>query len=256
MTYHFAIRRLLLTFIEISFMKQFILSLLFCGLGTLSASAQIAAKGSSFISVGYGFPSATKLLGSRTPYLPTAQGPQATGDFKFRGFGPLHLRYEYMVGGRVGLGFSMNAEFGHFNLNSTFVDANNALRTSNNKFQFNSFNTLGRFNFHFLKNSKYLDVYWASGIGFGKSKCSWMENPDVNAGDPVEQTGIKEFEDYVSKAFPGFDMEHVVGIRWAMSPNAGIYVEAGKSKSIIQIGIFGKMGKFDSYERNYWRRLN
>lgn len=237
-------------------MKQFILSLSILVLSASSLKAQIASKGSSFLSLGYGFPSATQLLGSRTPYLPTAQGTQATGDFKFRGFGPIHVRYEYMLGNRVGLGLSINAEFGHFNLNSTFLDANNALKTSNNKFQFNSFNTLGRFNFHFLKNSKYLDLYWSSGIGFGKSKCSWIENPDINASDPIEQKGIKEFEDYVNGAFPGLDMEHVLGLRWAMSPNAGLYIEAGKSKSIIQIGIFGKMGSYNAYEKNYWRRLN
>lgn len=236
-------------------MKQFILSLSILVLGVSSLTAQIASKGSSFLSLGYGFPSATQLLGSRSPYLPTAQGAQATGDFKFRGFGPIHVRYEYMLGNRVGLGLSINAEFGHFNLNSTFLDANNALKTSNNKFQFNSFNTLGRFNFHFLKNSKYLDLYWSSGIGFGKSKCSWIENPDINASDPIEQKGIKEFEDYVNGAFPGLDMEHVLGLRWAMSPNAGLYIEAGKSKSIIQIGIFGKMGTYNAYEKNYWRSL-
>lgn len=237
-------------------MQRILLSVSCLLFGAWSVTAQVAQKGNSFISFGYGFPSATKLLGNRDAYQPTAQGPQATGDFKFAGFGPLHLRYEYMMGNRVGIGLSMNAEFGHFNLTSTFVDANNALRTSNNKFQFSSFNTLARFNFHFLKNSKYLDVYWSSGFGFGKTKCSWMENPDINSSDPVEQKGIKEFESYVSNAFPGLDMEHVVGIRWAMSPNAGLYVEAGKSKSVIQIGIFGKMGKFDSYDRNYWRRLN
>jgi hypothetical protein len=231
-------------------MQRFILCLSIFFLGAQSLSAQIASKGSSFVSIGYGFPSATKV---KNIYEPSAS---ISWDYKFRGFGPVHLRYEYMLGNRVGLGLSVNAEFGKFYLTNEVKLASNVIEKRNEKLQFNSFNTLGRFNYHFLKNSHYLDVYLGSGVGYSKSSINRIDDGDRTISVEERDRDVSNFKRLVGNAFPEFNTELVFGLRWAVSPNAGFYFEAGKSKSIIQIGFFGKMGKYDAYDRNYWRRLN
>lgn len=220
-----------------------------------STQAQLAQKGKSFLQLGYGLPSATHIIGTLVPF-DNASNNLTSSHIKFRGFGPLHFRFEYMLGGRVGLGLSSNAEFGQFNYKTTFFDNNNREIQTENKFIFSSINALARFNFHFLKNSEKFDLYWGLGAGYGSTKITWNENPDVNSGDIREKQRVTEFTDYITSAYSKLPLalENVVGLRYAITPNSGFYAEAGMSKSILQIGFFGKLGH-ERYEKNYWRSL-
>ena len=86
--------------------------------------AQITSKGSSCLQIGYGYPSAMQLMSSVFKFATTEadQGDGYSTSFKYKGFGPLHFRFDYMLGGRVGLGLSANYEMGNFKFTNTYLD--------------------------------------------------------------------------------------------------------------------------------------
>ena len=134
-------------------MKKLVTLLALVILLTGVSQAQIIQKGGSCMQIGFGFPSAMQMMSSVFKFTMNSTDASSSSSFKYKGFGPLHLRYDSMVGGRVGLGLSANYEHGNFKFTNTYSDLDDNMITSVTKFDYSSVNAMARMNFHFIKNS-------------------------------------------------------------------------------------------------------
>lgn len=235
-------------------MKKIVL--LFClGALTLNTHAQLASKGSSFLQVGYGFPSTLQLIGGMFKLSINTEDVSASSSFKYKGVGPIHARYEYMLGGRVGLGLSANAELGKFTFTNAFTDIDGTYFKSVTEFDYSSINALARMNFHFLKRNEKLDLYYGMGIGYAHTRVKLRQTLEGDVLTQEELDDIKLFNDYLNSVFKFFPVaiEEVFGGRVALGPQAGMYFEVGASKAIAQIGFYTKLGGNKGYYRDNWK---
>lgn len=221
---------------------------------TLISQAQLAQKNSSYIQLGYGYPSGMRLI---SQFFNLAMDLDAadtteTATFKYSGAGPLHFRYEYMLGGRVGLGLSSNAELGTFKLSNTYTDINNQLVTAKMNFSLWSINALLRANFHFLKRSERVDLYYGASIGYSHTRAKYSESLEGYKPTAEDQQYIDEFNDYLNTAFKAIPVaiESVFGGRFMLGNSSGLYFEVGYAKAIAQVGFFAKMGNRKGYYRS------
>lgn len=217
-------------------------------------NAQINPKGSSTIQLGYGFPSAMQFIGSVFKFAVNVDDAEAKSEFKYNGFGPLHFRYDYMLGGRVGLGLSANYEMGNFKFTNSYLDADDNWLQSTTKFNYSSINAMARMNIHFIKNSEKIDVYYGFGVGYAHTRVKLEETLEGNVLDPVEQADIKEFNDYLNGVFTMFPVafEEVLGLKFPVGRSAGLYLEVGYSKAIAQLGFYANIGGPRGFNNNRW----
>ncbi len=219
------------------------------------ASAQIVQKGTSTIQVGYGFPSALQIVGSVFKFALATEEADVNTEFKYKGLGPFHLRYDKMLGGRVGLGLSSNAEFGNFNFKASYADEDDNMVTSESNLNYSSINALMRLNFHFIKNPKKIDIYYGYGVGYSHTRVKLKETLTGAVLDPEDQVYIDEFNDYLNSIFKMMPVafESVFGMKVPFSTNAGMYMEFGYSKAIVQLGFFAKLGGPKGFDSDDWK---
>lgn len=219
------------------------------------ASAQIASKGSSCIQLGYGYPSAMQLMGSFFKFAATAEDGEATSSFSYKGFGPVHMRYDYMLGGRIGLGLSANYELGNFKFTDTYLDDDDNEITSVTKFNYSSFNAMARMNFHFIKNPEKVDIYYGFGVGYAHTRVKLEETLGGNVLDPVDQADVDDFNDYLNGIFKMFPVafEEVFGLKVPFGHSAGMYFEVGYSKAICQLGFYAKISEPRGFSSGKWK---
>lgn len=236
-------------------MKSLFTSALLLVLACNFASAQIVQKGTSTVQVGYGFPSAMQIVGSVFKFALTTEDAEASTEFKYKGIGPFHLRYDKMIGGRVGLGISANAEFGNFKFTANYTDNDDNYVTSVTNFNYSSINAMARMNIHFIKNPKKIDIYYGFGVGYSRTRVSLKQYLSSNLIDPLEQEYIDEFNDYLNAVFTALPVaiEEVFGLKAPLSNNAGIYFEIGYSKALAQIGFYAKLGGPKGYNSDRWQ---
>jgi len=232
--------------------KLLFLAILITGLSSAS-KAQLAQKNSSYIQLGYGYPSGMRLISQFFKLALDIDASDTTekASFKYSGVGPVHFRYEYMLGGRVGLGLSSNAELGTFKLSNTYTDAYNRLVTAKMNFSLWSINALLRANFHFLKRSERVDLYYGAAVGYSHTRAKYSESLDGYKPTAEDQQYIDEFNDYLNTAFKAVPIavESVFGGRFMLGNSAGLYFEVGYAKAIAQVGFFAKMGNRKGYYR-------
>lgn len=236
-------------------MRSFFTFLLISIIACNHASSQIVQKGTSTIQVGYGFPSAMQIVGSMFKFALTTDDAEATAEFKYKGIGPFHFRYDRMLGGRVGLGLSANAEFGNFKLTANYADADDNQVTSITKFNYSSINAMLRMNFHFIKNPTKVDIYYGYGVGYALTKAKLEQTLSGNVIDPEDQEYIDDFNDYLNTVFTALPiaMESVFGLKVPFSNNAGMYMEVGYSKALAQVGFYAKLGGPKGYDSDNWK---
>ncbi|HNF70990.1 MAG TPA: hypothetical protein PLP34_01170 [Chitinophagaceae bacterium] len=236
-------------------MKKVLWSFLLTLIMSSATQAQIIQKGSSCFQVGYGYPSAMQLLGQVFKFTVNTEDATNTSSFSYKGVGPLHFRYDYMLGGRVGLGLSANYELGKFKFTDTYIDDDYNEFSSITNFQYSSLNAMARLNFHFIKNAEKVDIYYGFGVGYAHTRVKLEETIGGNMVDPIEQESIDEFNDYLNGIFKMFPVafEEVFGLKAPFGPNAGMYFEVGYSKAIAQIGFYAKIGEPRGFNSNRWR---
>ncbi|MBL7764837.1 MAG: hypothetical protein JNJ58_01995 [Chitinophagaceae bacterium] len=236
-------------------MKKILLLLILAALSFKTTQAQIIQKGSSCLQVGYGYPSAMQLLGSVFKFSVNIDDAEASSEFKYKGFGPLHLRYDYMIGGRVGLGLSANMEMGNFKFTNNYTDMDDNYVTSVTKFNYSSVNAMARMNIHFIKNAEKIDIYYGFGVGYSHTRVKLEETLEGNTIDPVDQESIDEFNDYLNGVFKMFPVafEEVFGMKMPFGQNAGMYMEVGYSKALVQLGFYARIGGPKGYYRDQWK---
>lgn len=236
-------------------MKKFFLAMALLCTMLPESKAQLAQKGASFMSLGYGFPSAMQFMGRVFKFGYTIEGEEDyQSSFSYKGFGPMHLRYEYMLGGRVGLGLSANAEFGNFKFVSSYTDVDDKLITSTTNLGVSSWNAMARCNIHFLKRSEKVDLYYGFSVGYSRTRIKLEETLEGADMDPEYQKEVDAMEDYLNDVFKLIPVafEEVFGARFALAPGTGLYFEVGYSKALAQIGFFTKLGGDRGYNRSRW----
>lgn len=236
-------------------MKQTLTLLFGLLLMTNLSNAQIIQKGSSCLQLGYGYPSAMQLLGSVFKFTVNTDDAEASSEFKYKGLGPVHLRYDYMVGGRVGIGLSANMELGNFKFTNSYKDIDDNYVTSVTNFNYSSVNAMARMNVHFIKNAEKVDVYYGFGVGYSYTRVKLEETLTGNIIDPAEQQDINDFNNYLNSVFKLFPVavEEVFGLKAPIRQNAGIYFEVGYSKALAQIGFFVKLSEPKGFNSGNWK---
>lgn len=225
-------------------------------IGQIQVRAQLAQKGASFISLGYGYPSVLQFMGQVFKLSLTAtQDASYPSSFSYKGIGPMHFRYEYMLGGRVGMGLSSNYESGLFTYKYAYADVNSNTVNSTSIFKYSSINALLRCNFHFLKRSEKLDIYYGMGVGYSHTRVKYREEIQGEVLSKSDQTYVDNFNSYLNDVFTAFPVafEEVFGLRAAFNDNTGMYVEAGYSKAICQLGFYAKIGNSKGFNRSSWK---
>jgi hypothetical protein len=236
-------------------MKRILPFLLLTIFITNKTQAQLAEKNSMAIQIGYGYPSVMTILGQMLKFSVTTADESASSSFSYKGFGPLHFRAEYMLGGRVGLGLSSNFETGKFTFENNYTDFDENFVHSVSTFKYSSTNAMVRVNFHFLKRNEKIDIYYGCGVGYAHTRVNLEEKLDGAVIDKEEQDYIDGFNKYLNDAFKIFPVaiEEVFGMKWAFTPNVGMYFEAGYSKAFCQLGVFAKIGSSKGYNRSTWK---
>ncbi len=192
----------------------FILTFIFISFNGFS---QAFTKGSSVVSIGYGFPNLYKT------YFKIWQ---SFGGFNVNGIGPAFVKYEYFASNIISVGVS--AGFVNSKLSYDINYANNlgqqikgteGLKTI-------SVGALAKVNAYWLRNDK-LMMYSGLGAGYNYLNFTYYsDNPSFTEANAL------------SFNLPpiGFELT-AVGAKYMFSENIGGYAEMGYGKSILQAGI-------------------
>ncbi|MES2629580.1 MAG: outer membrane beta-barrel protein [Bacteroidota bacterium] len=170
------------------------------------------SQGNSNISVGYGAPNLVKFFFKAVE--------AASTDFKATGSGPFHLKYEYGIGRKIGLGVSL--AYVTFGFTDVTKDDYTGEVLYAESFNLTNIAALARVNFHFGSSKKF-DPYLGVGAGANFITAKYTST-DGETTSPFST--------------PGFvAIELVFGARYFFSDHIGIYTEVGYAKSLAQLGV-------------------
>ena len=197
--------------------------ILFPVLIPFTVKSQAVKKGNSIISLCYGFPNLNANIYNVL---------ESHDDFLIKSVGPFHLKYEYMITNKIGLGVNINFVL----FNGTWKEIHDSLDASNHlvdyiinyKVSTWNYNALLRLNYHFYTDNR-IDVYVGIAAGYRKDKTTLTSTPD----DP-------KFT-FVPAIFVPFGFELSMGSRYMFTDKLGGYAEFGIGKSILQIGVCRKL---------------
>ena len=171
------------------------------------------------ISVGIGFPNLPRFYFNQFDYKTS---------FKSTGTGPYHLKYEYKINPRLGLGASLNYMTYQITYSEIIFDTTLG-RADNNKININSNNLAinARVNYHILDPSKHpkTAVYVGLGLGYRIGRIT-------TESDYPENTLALKLPNLLR-----LGLETTVGWRQKIYKQSSFYLEIGPAKSIIQAGI-------------------
>lgn len=186
-------------------------------------------QGTSTVSVGYGAPNLLKWVLK----VVSTEDPTVT----VKGIGPAHLKYEFGVSDKIGIGVSLAYATAGFDRTESYdesvYDPNTDTYTTTpvsytESLMFTNFAALARMNLHFGR-SRTFDPYCGFGLGANIVSIKYTNT------DPY---AIKNKDSY---SVPGFlALEAVFGTRFYFTDNIGAYVEVGYAKSLAQGGIVAK----------------
>jgi opacity protein-like surface antigen len=179
--------------------------------------ASAFGQGKSIISIGYGFPNIGKAIFNVYDIYT---------DFKVTGFGPMHVKYEYGVSDKIGMGVSVNIVSSKVSWIESGYGSNDSL-SYEHRIKSNAYSILARMNIHFATQAK-IDPYWGFGLGYSGRKYTYSSD------DPNDLQVI------ALKNLIPIGFESTVGCRFYFTDNIGAYIEAGFSKSIVQGGLVAK----------------
>ena len=179
-------------------------------------------KGVQVITIGYGVPNLGKMAFKTLDRIhPTAE---------YGGIGPIHLKYEYAIGDKVGLGVSLrylNSRIEYPVVGPNYDADNNPAAGDSTYIYTQTFSSIGamvRANYHF-STGRQLDPYVGIGLGYGNTSFKLDRGGDVN--------GLAAT---ISSPIP-LAMEATIGARYYFSESIGVYAEVGFSQSIVNGGI-------------------
>lgn len=192
-------------------MKKLIFTLLLVFYTSIQAFAQ-----QHVISAGVGAPNFPRFFFNNLDYK---------NNFSSTGLGPFHLKYEYFIHERIGVGLSLN----YMSYSVTYTDlaldtALGVLKNNNIKISQKNLAINSRFNFHFLDHEKH-DLYFGLGIGY-------------KIGNPKIESDYKESTISVTlPSITNLGLESTLGYRYNFTESFGAYLEIGPAKSLVQFGL-------------------
>jgi hypothetical protein len=185
-----------------------------------NAISQSIEAGQAMASVGYGLGSYRALFfdAFNTSASSSMLSNETTSSSLL---GPVYLRIEYMVNDDVS--FGGNFALVKYNLNSTYSTKRNGNDTTvTDKYSFLSYSILGRINYHFNPEDNF-DFY--TGLAFG------YRYADNKVTDGFTGKTTKQNEFNIPLGF-----EAIIGARYLITENFGLYSEVGIAKSVLQFG--------------------
>lgn len=214
--------------------KQFIIWLGFIALPMVMRS-QAFEKGKVYASASYGVAPFFNL------FYNVILDSDSLNDIKLKSIGPIYGKLEYAVGKKIGLGISvayMNSIFSYTEKMQYYNNNTNTYDTYTEKWSItrNTYSIMGRFNFHFISNNK-IDMYMGAGLGFRDA--IWKSKYEV-IGLSSNNTPPASTENLDTSKFP-IAFETTIGFKYLLTPNLGIFAEAGFAKSLLQLGISTKL---------------
>jgi hypothetical protein len=126
--------------------------------------------------------------------------------------GPMHIKYEYSVSNKIGLGLNLNFVSSTYSYNNKEVESMKVA------------SILVRLNYHFFKENG-LDLYWGTGYGYRFGKHSETYN-----GTTTDKAILIPY---------GFEL--TFGTRYYFNDSFGIFTEFGIAQSLVQGGITFKI---------------
>jgi opacity protein-like surface antigen len=181
--------------------------------------ASAFGQGKSIVSIGYGFPNLGK------SFFKTYE---SYSDYKVTGFGPMHIKYEYGVSDKIGLGLSVNIVTFKVAWTETPWSSADSTASYEHRIKSSAYSALARMNLHFATQAK-IDPYWGFGLGYSGRKYTYETDDPNYPDDTFSLTNLIPL---------GF--ESTIGCRFYFTDNIGAYIEAGFSKSIVQGGLVAK----------------
>ncbi len=166
-------------------------------------------KGDFIVTTGYGFPSALRI------YLKREKPDE---DLNIRGYGPAHLKLEYMLLKKLTVGIS-----GFYSYSDVYWQANaqaldGTMQPFRHGVQVWEAAAGLRLNYYFYQKRS-INFYAGAGAGIGYA------NAETYTFSPKERI-------YINHTFPPpFNFEATVGGRLFLSKNIGIYTELGVGQS-------------------------
>jgi len=188
-----------------------------------NGNSQIIEEGTSIVTLGYGTPNMGKLIFNLLNNL------SGKDNFTTTGFGPLSLKYEYMISDNVGVGTSFNFT----SYNTTYTRTKDSFDLSGNligvfttkyKYAAKNYSALFRLNCSFETEDENLDLYYGIGAGFRGNNIKLSSTP------------LDKSFSYSSNPFPiGFETSF--GVRYFFTEKLGGYGEFGLGKALLQVGV-------------------
>ena len=187
-----------------------------------TSKAQAFDEGIGFASLGYGFPNLPKVL------FDLADFGSFEDEYKSKGFGPIHARFEYGITEKLGIGVSVNyGNAGSSWVNNTTTSGGTAIAYKES-LTYNTINALIRVNWHWVDHDK-VDVYSGFGLGYNYVNVKF-DSEDPNTTRTTD--GVNELFNLIPIGY-----EATVGMRYMFTEALGAYLEAGWSKSLFQFGV-------------------
>ncbi len=201
----------------------FSIAILAISTGAFAQDADVAfTKGSSNVSLGYGFLSPYKTLFKLSSFF----GGSGVAE-KFTSTGPIGLTYEYGISEKVGIGLQL----GYATMKNTQTEANGlgAGKDYVISQKLTQFSAIARGNYHFGNSAKF-DPYVGAGLGYGNFKYTVKDN-DTDPTDVLPSISI-----------PGaFGITGQLGARYYFTSNIGAFAEIGYlAGSFAQLGLTAK----------------
>ncbi|MFA4851905.1 MAG: hypothetical protein WC868_09635 [Bacteroidales bacterium] len=184
--------------------------------------SQAVKEGTSIVDVTYGWPNLYTNIFKAAVDQANSIGLSATG------FGPIGIKYEYMVAEKVGIGciFNYANSTVKYQLNQT---VNGTPTTYNYEFSAQRIRAMAKFSFHF-GNSEKFDGYTTIALGYFSSPWKWESNDTSYVSSSVD----------ISSLFP-VAARVAVGGRYYFTDNIGALMEFGLGGGgLLEFGVTAK----------------
>jgi outer membrane protein W len=183
-------------------------------------------KGSSTVSLGYGFASPYKSLFKLSNIFAT----DPTTSTKLSSLGPIGLTYEYGATDKISVG--LQVAYGTIKNVTTDKDGLGAGKDYIITQKMDQVSAVARVNYHFGSSDKF-DPYGGLGLGYGNFKFKTTTN------DPTDVAA--DFALFNIKVPGALGITGQLGAKYYFSPNFGAYAEIGYlAGSFAQVGVTAK----------------
>ncbi len=193
-------------------------------ISSISALGQATRQGNIIIDPYYGGPN----FGKAFIEAVEDQNP-GNVNFNARSIGPAGIRFEYMVGDRIGLGVDAiyNSRNITFNANDTITDGNGnqEIQVSSYEYDMKRLRVQLRFNYHFDISNPDLDAYFGVGAGSNNRFRTTFEN------------GTEIDDDLSNLTLIQFSARVCAGMRYYFTENIGLNAEIGLGGPLVSGGL-------------------